>query len=90
MSAPASPTSSTDGFPIEPEDHIEGLARGLSVIEAFDAAHSRMSASEVAARTGLSRTAARRHLLTLCHHGYASTDGKLFWLTARVPPRQRP
>ena len=84
MSEHASPTSSTDAFPIEPEDHIEGLARGLSVIEAFDAAHSRMSASEVAARTGLSRTAARRHLLTLCHHGYASTDGKLFWLTARV------
>ncbi|MDL9999360.1 IclR family transcriptional regulator C-terminal domain-containing protein [Variovorax sp. J22P240] len=84
MSAHASPTSSTDAFPIEPEDHIEGLARGLSVIEAFDAAHSRMSASEVAARTGLSRTAARRHLLTLCHHGYANTDGKLFWLTARV------
>ena len=33
--------------------------------EAFDdAPHARMSASEVAARTGLSRTAARRHLLT--------------------------
>jgi IclR family transcriptional regulator, pca regulon regulatory protein len=72
------------GFPIEPQDHIEGLARGLSVIEAFDAAHARMSASEVAARTGLSRTAARRHLLTLCHHGYASSDGKFFWLTPRV------
>jgi IclR family transcriptional regulator, pca regulon regulatory protein len=72
------------GFPIEPKDHIEGLARGLSVIEAFDAAHARMNASEVAARTGLSRTAARRHLLTLCHHGYAHSDGKLFWLTARV------
>jgi IclR family pca regulon transcriptional regulator len=84
MPANARLPSPADGFPIEPEDHIEGLARGLSVIEAFDAAHSRMGASEVAARTGLSRTAARRHLLTLCHHGYASTDGKLYWLTARV------
>ncbi|MDM0117035.1 IclR family transcriptional regulator C-terminal domain-containing protein [Variovorax sp. J22R133] len=73
-----------EAFPIDPKDHIEGLARGLSVIEAFDAAHDRMSASDVAARTGLSRTAARRHLLTLCHHGYAHSDGKLFWLTARV------
>jgi IclR family pca regulon transcriptional regulator len=35
-------------------------------------------------RTSLSRTAARRHLLTLCHHGYAETDGKLFWLSPRV------
>jgi len=84
MSANAPLASSIDEFAIDPEDHIEGLARGLSVIEAFDAAHARMSASEVAARTALSRTAARRHLLTLCHHGYANTDGKLFWLTPRV------
>lgn len=72
------------GYPIDPKDHIEGLARGLSVIESFDAGNARMSPSEVAARTGLTRTAARRHLLTLCHHGYAHTDGKLFWLSARV------
>ncbi|MEJ8826622.1 IclR family transcriptional regulator C-terminal domain-containing protein [Variovorax humicola] len=84
MSANDSVLGPHDGFPIDPKDHIEGLARGLSVIEAFDAANARMSASDVAARTGLSRTAARRHLLTLCHHGYAHSDGKLFWLTARV------
>jgi len=63
---------------------VEDLERGLSVIEAFDVDHSRMSGSEVAVRTSLSRNAARRHLLTLCRHGYAQTDGKRFWLTPRV------
>jgi IclR family transcriptional regulator, pca regulon regulatory protein len=69
---------------IDSKDHIEGLARGLSVIESFDSKHSRMTATEVGARTALPRTAARRYLLTLCHYGYAKTDGKLFWLTPRV------
>ena len=70
--------------PIDSKDHIEGLARGLSVIECFDSKHARMTSTEVGARTGLPRTAARRYLLTLCHYGYAATDGKLFWLTPRV------
>jgi IclR family pca regulon transcriptional regulator len=60
------------------------LARGLSVLEAFDEAHPRMSAQQMADRTGLSRTAARRQLLTLAHLGYLATDGKLYWLTPRV------
>jgi IclR family pca regulon transcriptional regulator len=84
MPASALQADPIEDFPIAQKDHIEGLARGLHVIEAFDAEHSRMGPSEVAGRTGLSRTAARRHLLTLCHHGYARTDGKVFWLTARI------
>jgi IclR family pca regulon transcriptional regulator len=32
----------------------------------------------------MTRTAARRYLLTLARCGYAGTDGKLFWLTPRV------
>jgi IclR family transcriptional regulator, pca regulon regulatory protein len=43
-----------------------------------------MTIAEVAVRTGVPRTAARRHLLSLCHFGYASSDGKHFWLTPRV------
>jgi IclR family pca regulon transcriptional regulator len=35
-------------------------------------------------RVGMTRTAARRHLLTLTHLGYVASDGKLFWLTPRV------
>ena len=43
-----------------------------------------MSIAEVARRTGIPRTASRRYLLSLCHFGYAETDGKQFWLTPRV------
>lgn len=71
-------------FPIDPRDLIVGLGRGLQVIEAFDDDHPRMTLAEVATRTGIPRTATRRHLLSLCHYGYAQTDGKLFWLAPRV------
>lgn len=70
--------------PIDPADLIAGLGRGLAVIESFDDEHARMAIAEVAARTGISRTAARRYLLTLVHFGYAESDGKRFWLTPRV------
>jgi IclR family transcriptional regulator, pca regulon regulatory protein len=69
---------------LNPKDKIEGLARGLSVLEAFSEAHPRMSAQQMADKTGLTRTAARRQLLTLAHLGYLATDGKLYWLTPRV------
>lgn len=62
-------------------DWIAGLERGLSIIETFDEAHPRLSAQQAAQRCGLTRTAARRYLLTLTHLGYMATDGKLFWLT---------
>lgn len=80
--SPAGPAPAE--FPIDRKDLIAGLGRGLAVIESFDDDHPRMSASEVSARTGIPRTAARRHLLSLCHFGYAQTDGKLFWLAPRV------
>ncbi|MEK8047549.1 IclR family transcriptional regulator domain-containing protein [Ideonella margarita] len=72
------------GFPIAPADLIAGLGRGLAVIESFDDEHARMTVAQVAQRTGIPRTAARRHLLSLCHFGYADTDGKHFWLAPRV------
>ena len=72
------------GFAIAPEDLIAGLGRGLAVIESFDEDHWRLSPAEVSARTGIPRTAARRHLLSLCHFGYAQTDGRQFWLAPRV------
>jgi IclR family pca regulon transcriptional regulator len=65
-------------------DWIAGLERGLAVIEAFDENHSRMTAQQVGERCGLSRTAARRYLLTLQHLGYVSGDAKQFWLTPRI------
>ncbi len=71
-------------FPIDRKDLIEGLGKGLRVIEAFDDDHPRLTPSEVAGLAGITRTAARRYLLSLCHFGYADTDGKQFWLMPRV------
>jgi len=70
--------------PLNPRDWIAGLERGLAVIEAFDDQHARMTAAEVGQRTGMTRTAARRYLLTLQHLGYVTGDGKQYWLTPRV------
>jgi IclR family pca regulon transcriptional regulator len=69
---------------LDKRDWIAGLERGVSIIEAFDDTHPRMTASEASQRTGMTRTAARRYLLTLQHMGYVASDGKLFWLTPRV------
>jgi IclR family pca regulon transcriptional regulator len=69
---------------LDRRDWIAGLERGVGIIESFDGDHPRMTASEVGQRTGLTRTAARRYLLTLQHMGYVAGDGKLFWLTPRV------
>ena len=69
---------------IEPDDLIAGLGRGLAVIECFDDEHVKMTPAEVAERAQISRTAARRYLLSLCHFGYARTNGKTFWLAPRV------
>ena len=77
MSALADPS-------VKSRDLIEGLGKGLRVIEAFDDNHARLSSSEAAAITGISRTAARRYLLSLVQFGYAGTDGKQFWLAPRV------
>jgi IclR family transcriptional regulator, pca regulon regulatory protein len=69
---------------IDRRDLIEGLGKGLRVIEAFDEDHAQLTASQVADRTTITRTAARRYLLSLVHFGYAATDGKQFWLAPRV------
>lgn len=65
-------------------DFIAGLAKGLAVLESFDTERQRLNASLVNQRTGLSRAAARRHLLTLSHLGYLETDGLYFWLAPKV------
>jgi IclR family pca regulon transcriptional regulator len=65
-------------------DFILGLQKGLAVIECFDDEHERLTSADVAVKTGLSRAAARRCLLTLHKLGYAHYDGKLFTLAPRV------
>jgi len=65
-------------------DFVRSLERGLSVIRAFDADHARLTLSDVARATGLTRAAARRFLHTLVEMGYVSTDGRLFSLRPKV------
>jgi IclR family pca regulon transcriptional regulator len=63
---------------------VAGCIKGLNVIEAFGAAHPRLTLAEAAHKTGLTRAAARRYLLTLQKYGYVDSDGKFFRLTPRV------
>src|ERR1700748_911484 len=63
---------------------IEGLGKGLRVIELFSDDHPRLTATEAGALAGLTRTAARRYLVSLVHYGYADTDGKHYWLLPAI------
>jgi IclR family pca regulon transcriptional regulator len=65
-------------------DYVAGLAKGLAVLECFDTDRQRLNATLAAQRAGLSRAAARRHLLTLAHLGYLETDGHYYWLSPKV------
>jgi len=69
---------------IKPRDFVNSLARGLEVLRAFDDAHSTMTLSDVAAKTGLTRAGARRFLLTLVELGYVAKQDRLFRLTPKV------
>lgn len=67
-----------------PAEFVQSLERGLEVIRAFSAARPRMTLSEVARQTGMTRATARRFLLTLESLGYVASDGKSFALRPRV------
>lgn len=74
----------TPALQVPARDVLEVLGKGLRVIEAFNDDRARLTPSEVAPLVGISRTAARRYLLSLYHFGYAQTDGRHFWLAPRV------
>lgn len=65
-------------------DVIEGAVKALSVLEAFSAERQRLNATQVALRAGITRAAARRHLLTLQALGYLEGDQGFYWLGVRV------
>jgi IclR family transcriptional regulator, pca regulon regulatory protein len=77
------PTGSA-GDELQRRDWIAGLEKGLGILEAFSDVNPRVTAAQMGELVGMTRTAARRHLLTLAHLGYVVTDGKLFWLAPRV------
>lgn len=65
-------------------DHVASLARGLDVICAFTRLTPRMTLTQVADATGMSRATARRLLLTLVREGYAEKTGRMFSLRPKV------
>ncbi len=65
-------------------DFVRSLDRGLAVIRAFGPEHQLLTLSDVARRTGLTRAASRRFLLTLAELGYVHFDGRYFGLRPRV------
>jgi IclR family pca regulon transcriptional regulator len=68
----------------EPRDTVGSIAHGFNVIKAFDVDHSKLTLSQVAERTSMSRAGARRYLLTLVHLGYVRQHNRLFWLSPKV------
>lgn len=76
--------SAAEPAAVSARDFSTSLARGLQVITAFDSDHDMMTLSDVARRTGMTRAAARRFLLTLGQLGYVVNEGRLFRLTPRT------
>ncbi|MEU5281963.1 helix-turn-helix domain-containing protein [Streptomyces asoensis] len=77
-------------------EFIESLARGLTVLSAFDEGRAELTLTEVAKATGLARATARRALITYEHLGLvaATPHRGTFALTPRVlslgfPPLSR-
>ncbi|MGV3553563.1 IclR family transcriptional regulator domain-containing protein [Rhizobium sp.] len=67
-----------------PAEFVEALAKGLAILECFDATHAEMTLSEVARRVGLSPAAARRSLITLQTLGYVGQKDKRFHLRPKI------
>jgi IclR family transcriptional regulator, pca regulon regulatory protein len=70
--------------PVRRTDFVQSLDRGLAVIRCFSSERPSLTLSEVAERTGLTRAAARRFLLTLQELGYVGSTGRQFSLRPRV------
>ena len=65
-------------------DFVTALARGLAVIRSFERGAEKLTLSQVAAKTALSRGSARRFLLTLEALGYVTQEGTAFKLSSKV------
>ena len=74
----------SSGETISNDDYIAGLAKGLSLLEAFGVDRQKLNATQIAERTQMSRSAARRYLRTLKFLGYLDGDDHYFWLTHKV------
>ena len=69
---------------IRHEDFVAGISKGMAILECFGPERHRLSVSMTAEKTGLTRAATRRHLLTLEYLGYLDFDGHYYYLTPKV------
>ncbi len=65
-------------------EYVQSIERGFAVIKAFSGRADALTITDVARRTGLSRAASRRFLLTLKELGYVAGEDGVFRLTPRV------
>jgi IclR family pca regulon transcriptional regulator len=63
---------------------VQSLERGLAVIRAFTAEEPELTLSDIARRTGMTRAAARRFILTLVDLDYVGTADRRFHLRPTV------
>lgn len=80
----AAQLESVDDVRERPAEFVEALAKGLAILEAFDARNPEMTLSEVARRVALSPAAARRSLITLKALGYVGQRDKRFHLRPKL------
>lgn len=80
---PDSPLAEFTTFEGSP-DFVLSLARGLTVIEAFENCANGLSVADVSRRTGLSRASVRRLLITLGMLGYSELNGRTYRLKPRI------
>lgn len=68
----------------KPPEFVEALAKGIAILESFDASNPEMTLSEVARRVGLTPAATRRSLMTLESLGYIGRKDKRFHLRPKL------
>jgi IclR family pca regulon transcriptional regulator len=66
-----------------PAYYVKSVEKTFDVLRAFDPHHPRLTVTQVASRSDMTRASARRFLLTLTDLGYLRTEGSLFELTPR-------
>lgn len=65
-------------------ESIQSLQRGIEVLRAFNRENPRLTLSEVAVLTGLTRATARRFLITLVELGYLGNQARYFYLRPKI------
>lgn len=69
---------------IRHEDYIASMGKGMAILDCFSPERQRLNSNIAAKKTGMTRAAARRHLLTLEYLGYLEFDGHCYYLSPKI------